>query len=171
MLHFMPFKSAIWWLVHWDDGRDMIKDMIQEGQIVPSQVTVRLLLKAMEDSKGDKFLIDGFPRTDENREVFERMVPFLLHCQQEALFSQLGSFCISIHVTLRVVSQYLKRIDAWPCLSATTMLWRPMSCEMNYKVYCFVFVQTGIVPEFILFFDCPEDEMERRVLGRNQVQI
>lgn len=30
-------------------------------------------------------------------------------------------------------------------------------------------VQAGIVPEFILFFDCPEDEMERRVLGRNQV--
>ncbi|XP_024359996.1 UMP-CMP kinase 3 isoform X3 [Physcomitrium patens] len=79
---------------------DMINDMIKEGKIVPSEVTVRLLLKAMEDSKGDKFLIDGFPRTDENRAVFERMA--------------------------------------------------------------------GIVPEFILFFDCPEDEMERRVLGRNQ---
>lgn len=53
-------------------GRDMINDMIKEGKIVPSEVTVRLLLKAMEDSKGDKFLIDGFPRTDENRAVFER---------------------------------------------------------------------------------------------------
>ena len=31
------------------------------------------------------------------------------------------------------------------------------------------FLQTGIVPEFILFFDCPEAEMERRVLRRNQV--
>jgi hypothetical protein len=30
-------------------------------------------------------------------------------------------------------------------------------------------VQTGIVPEFILFFDVPMDEMERRILGRNQV--
>lgn len=57
----------------------MINDMIKEGKIVPSEVTVRLLLKAMEDSKGDKFLIDGFPRTDENRAVFERMVPFLLY--------------------------------------------------------------------------------------------
>ncbi len=31
------------------------------------------------------------------------------------------------------------------------------------------FVQTGIEPQFILFFDCPEEEMERRLLGRNQV--
>ena len=30
-------------------------------------------------------------------------------------------------------------------------------------------LQTGIEPQFILFFDCPEEEMERRLLGRNQV--
>ncbi len=29
-------------------------------------------------------------------------------------------------------------------------------------------LQTGIVPEFVLFFDCPEEVMERRLLGRNQ---
>ena len=28
----------------------------------------------------------------------------------------------------------------------------------------------GIELQFILFFDCPEDEMKRRVLGRYQVQ-
>ncbi|XP_055829713.1 UMP-CMP kinase 3-like [Solanum dulcamara] len=28
--------------------------------------------------------------------------------------------------------------------------------------------QTGIEPEFVLFFDCPEQEMEKRLLGRNQ---
>ncbi|XP_074263567.1 UMP-CMP kinase 3-like [Silene latifolia] len=27
---------------------------------------------------------------------------------------------------------------------------------------------TGIEPEFVLFFDCPEEEMLRRLLGRNQ---
>ncbi|KAI7729238.1 LOW QUALITY PROTEIN: hypothetical protein M8C21_020255, partial [Ambrosia artemisiifolia] len=27
---------------------------------------------------------------------------------------------------------------------------------------------TGIVPEFVLFLDCPEKEMEKRLLGRNQ---
>ena len=31
------------------------------------------------------------------------------------------------------------------------------------------FLQTGIEPQFILFFNCPEEEMERRLLGRNQV--
>lgn len=48
--------------------------MIEDGKIVPSEVTVRLLQKAMEKSKSDKFLIDGFPRSDENRAVFERVV-------------------------------------------------------------------------------------------------
>jgi hypothetical protein len=42
---------------------------------------------------------------------------------------------------------------------------------VNLIVFVIGFMQTGIIPEFILFFDCPEDEMERRVLGRNQVDI
>lgn len=28
--------------------------------------------------------------------------------------------------------------------------------------------QTGISPELVLFFDCPEEVMERRLLGRNE---
>lgn len=31
-------------------------------------------------------------------------------------------------------------------------------------------LQTGIEPAFVLFFDCPEEEMERRILNRNQVR-
>lgn len=78
----------------------MIQNMIKEGKIVPSEVTVWLLQRAMEESGNDKFLIDGFPRNDENRVTFESV--------------------------------------------------------------------TGIDPEFILLFDCPEEELERRLLGRNQ---
>lgn len=78
----------------------MIQSMIKEGKIVPSEVTVMLLQRAMEESGNDKFLIDGFPRNEENRASFESV--------------------------------------------------------------------TGIDPEFILFFDCPEEEMERRLLSRNQ---
>ncbi|XP_038876172.1 UMP-CMP kinase 3-like isoform X3 [Benincasa hispida] len=78
----------------------MIKSMINEGKIVPSDVTVNLLQKAMEESGNDKFLIDGFPRNDENRAAFEAV--------------------------------------------------------------------TGLEPAFVLFFDCPEEEMERRILKRNQ---
>lgn len=29
--------------------------------------------------------------------------------------------------------------------------------------------QTKIEPEFVLFFDCSEEEMQQRILGRNQV--
>lgn len=48
--------------------------MIKEGKIVPSEVTVRLLQNAMAASDKNKFLIDGFPRNDENRAAFEREV-------------------------------------------------------------------------------------------------
>lgn len=30
-------------------------------------------------------------------------------------------------------------------------------------------MQTGSEPNFVLFFDCPEEEMVKRVLSRNQV--
>jgi UMP-CMP kinase len=45
---------------------DMINTYIQEGKIVPAEVTVRLLRDAMESSNSDKFLVDGFPRDMEN---------------------------------------------------------------------------------------------------------
>ncbi|XP_010941205.1 UMP-CMP kinase 4 [Elaeis guineensis] len=78
----------------------MIQNMIKEGKIVPSEVTIKLLQKAMLETGNDKFLIDGFPRNEENRAAFEKL--------------------------------------------------------------------TKIEPEFVLFFDCPEEEMERRLLSRNQ---
>jgi UMP-CMP kinase len=50
---------------------EMISNMIKNGQIVPSIVTVGLLAKAMEKSGGKKFLIDGFPRNEENNGRWE----------------------------------------------------------------------------------------------------
>ncbi|CAD5183400.1 unnamed protein product [Musa acuminata subsp. malaccensis] len=82
------------------ENGSMISSMIKEGKIVPSEVTVELLQKAMLESGNDKFLIDGFPRNEENRATFENV--------------------------------------------------------------------TKIEPEFILFFNCPEEEMEQRLLSRNQ---
>ncbi|KAL2463759.1 UMP-CMP kinase 3 [Forsythia ovata] len=78
----------------------MIQNMIKEGKIVPSEVTIKLLQRAMQESGNDKFLIDGFPRNEENRAAFESV--------------------------------------------------------------------TGIEPEFVLFFDCSAEEMENRLLNRNQ---
>lgn len=56
----------------------MIQNMITEGKIVPSEVTIKLLQRAMQESENDKFLIDGFPRNEENRAAFERVVSMML---------------------------------------------------------------------------------------------
>nr|GMC86633.1 UMP-CMP kinase 3 [Ipomoea batatas] len=55
----------------------MIQNMIKEGKIVPSEVTIALLQRAIQENGNDKFLIDGFPRNEENRAAFERVVSFL----------------------------------------------------------------------------------------------
>ncbi|XP_024024410.1 UMP-CMP kinase isoform X2 [Morus notabilis] len=81
----------------------MILNTIREGKIVPSQVTVKLIQKEMESSDNKKFLIDGFPRSEENRMAFEKIV--------------------------------------------------------------------GTEPNVVLFFECPEAEMVKRVLDRNEGRV
>jgi UMP-CMP kinase len=57
------------------DGK-MVADMIANGQIVPSSVTVNLLRGAIAAAKASsgarKFLVDGFPRNAENRDAWEQ---------------------------------------------------------------------------------------------------
>jgi UMP-CMP kinase len=55
-----------------------ILNTIKEGRIVPSAVTVKLIQREMESSDNHKFLIDGFPRSEENRIAFERIVSLSL---------------------------------------------------------------------------------------------
>ncbi|OIT26247.1 PREDICTED: UMP-CMP kinase 3-like [Nicotiana attenuata] len=78
----------------------MIQKIMKEGKLVPSDVTVRLLQQAMQGMDSDKFLIDGFPRNEENVKTFENL--------------------------------------------------------------------TKMEPEFVLYLDCPQDEMEGRLLSRNE---
>jgi len=52
----------------------MILNTIKDGKIVPSEVTVKLILREMKSSDNQKFLIDGFPRSEENRIAFEQIV-------------------------------------------------------------------------------------------------
>lgn len=47
------------------DG-DMINEFIKNGKIVAAEVTVRLLEKAINQNPEQKFLIDGFPRNNNN---------------------------------------------------------------------------------------------------------
>ncbi|XAR66152.1 Nucleoside-diphosphate kinase [Bertholletia excelsa] len=85
------------------ENGDMIFETIKEGRIVPSEVTVKLIQREIESSKSDKFLIDGFPRSEENRRAYERII--------------------------------------------------------------------GEEPNIVLFFDCPEKEMVKRILNRNQGRV
>ncbi|KAM1112442.1 hypothetical protein FF1_045276 [Malus domestica] len=78
----------------------MIKDFKKERRLVPSDLVVKLLQQAMQRSRNKKFLVDGFPRNEENIAAAERI--------------------------------------------------------MKFK------------PDFVLFLDCSEGEMTRRLLNRNQ---
>lgn len=55
------------------DG-DLISSYIKEGQIVPVEITVGLIAKAMAASGKRKFLIDGFPRNENNLEGWRRVM-------------------------------------------------------------------------------------------------
>ncbi|KAD2393576.1 hypothetical protein E3N88_40553 [Mikania micrantha] len=81
----------------------MILETISKGKIVSSEVTVKLLKSAIESGETQRFLIDGFPRSEENRIAYEQII--------------------------------------------------------------------GIEPEVVLFFDCNEEEMMKRVLHRNQGRV
>merc|ERR1711865_834455 len=53
------------------DG-DLIKEYIADGKIVPVEITVGLMKKKMDKSPKQKFLIDGFPRSVDNKEGWEK---------------------------------------------------------------------------------------------------
>ncbi|XP_042354117.1 UMP-CMP kinase [Plectropomus leopardus] len=61
------------------DVGQLIANFIKEGKIVPVEITINLLCKAMEetmqkDEKKFRFLIDGFPRNEDNLEGWNRVM-------------------------------------------------------------------------------------------------
>ena len=75
----------------------MIENMIKEGKIVPSEVTIKLLKQAMIKNENDRFLIDGFPRNEENRAAFELVVSSsTLTIQKLRSFTLLQQTCMII---------------------------------------------------------------------------
>ncbi len=80
------------------DTAKLIEDRIKNGLIVPSEITVGLLMQAMERSThSNKFLIDGFPRDMGNQTLLEEImakdceVQFLLFldCPEEEMVTRL----------------------------------------------------------------------------------
>jgi len=53
---------------------DMINEFIKEGKIVPVEVTVGLIKTAMKASGKKNFLIDGFPRSLDNYEGWQKVM-------------------------------------------------------------------------------------------------
>lgn len=90
----------------------MIQNMIKEGKIVPSEVTIRLLQQAIKDNGNDKFLIDGFPRNEENRAAFERVVIANCYCHQIKPFHlQLSSEQINVLPSNFLNASLLSRLE------------------------------------------------------------
>ena len=76
------------------DG-NMVAQMIKDGKIVPSSVTVNLLLAAMEKSGSNRFLIDGFPRNKENRDAWVKVAGYdcefvlMYDCTEDVMLERL----------------------------------------------------------------------------------
>jgi UMP-CMP kinase len=57
--------------------------VITEGKIVSSEITIdnrrknSIIKKAINSAASDKILIDGFPRSEENRIAFEKIVSLI----------------------------------------------------------------------------------------------
>lgn len=72
----------------------MIDEMIKEGKIVPGEITINLLKKAVEGSDAPGVLIDGFPRKLAQAGAFEKDVSefefvLFLDCPEEVMESRL----------------------------------------------------------------------------------
>lgn len=60
---------------------ELIEKYIQEGQIVPVEITCNLLENAMKHCGKDKFLIDGFPRNQNNLEGWNKSLSHKVQLQ------------------------------------------------------------------------------------------
>lgn len=73
---------------------EMIENYLKEGKLVPSELLVGLVRKAMQ-AKGwsqKRFLIDGYPRNEENVRVWDQKMPdvkvlclLFIECSEEVL--------------------------------------------------------------------------------------
>lgn len=51
---------------------ELIDSCIRDGKIVPAEITCKLLERQMDNSTKSKFLIDGFPRNQDNRDGWNK---------------------------------------------------------------------------------------------------
>ncbi|KAM7433153.1 cytidine monophosphate (UMP-CMP) kinase 1 [Porites harrisoni] len=56
------------------ENGDLIETCMKEGKIVPVEITISLIEKAMNKSSTKKFLIDGFPRNENNLQGWHKVM-------------------------------------------------------------------------------------------------
>lgn len=86
-----------------NDGK-MIREYKKEGKLVPSEIIVKLLQKAMQESQNKNFVIDGFPRNEENLSAAEN----ILKIEPNAV---LVFDCSEEEMTRRILSRNQGRVD------------------------------------------------------------
>ena len=72
----------------------MLDSYVTNGDIVPAELTVKLLIKSMQRLNAKKYLIDGFPRSLEIAQYFEKSygeikMIFNFHAPDEVLVQRL----------------------------------------------------------------------------------
>ncbi|XP_076306752.1 UMP-CMP kinase-like isoform X2 [Tachypleus tridentatus] len=73
---------------------ELIEKHIQSGTIVPVEITCSLLHAAMNNSRRDRFLIDGFPRNQDNLEGWNREMAAKVNLQFVLFFDCNEQVCI-----------------------------------------------------------------------------
>jgi len=72
----------------------LIEDYIRNGKIVPVEVTCSLLESAMKNSGKNKFLIDGFPRNQDNLDGWDRQMADKVDFQFVLFFNCGENLCV-----------------------------------------------------------------------------
>ncbi|KAG8230174.1 hypothetical protein J437_LFUL006106 [Ladona fulva] len=73
---------------------ELIEDYIRNGKIVPVEITCSLLKDAMEKSGREHFLIDGFPRSDDNLRGWNRAMSNEVNLQFVLYFECPEDVCV-----------------------------------------------------------------------------
>lgn len=73
----------------------LIEDYIRNGKIVPVEVTCSLIEAAMKKSGQNKFLIDGFPRNQDNMNGWNRQMADKVDFQFVLFFNCSEDVCVS----------------------------------------------------------------------------
>lgn len=73
---------------------ELIQNIMKEGKIVPMEITIGLLEKAMIEHDSNRFIIDGFPRQLDQafafeKEVVESSLTIYFECSEEVMLKRL----------------------------------------------------------------------------------